>query len=118
MEKRKLKLLKFFLNNCSNGYKVLDVSKIYQAIRSYKKTGWQSLLADIEHLKQCKYIDVKHIDENNICLCILDNSHVFQENLRSDKAVNRKYLISLAVSAMLCGIMSFLGAFLAIKLLG
>lgn len=113
MDKRKLMLLKFFLNKCDGGYKVIEVSKIFAAIRKYKN-NFNALNDDIQHLKQGKYIDVKYLDENNVCLDILDNSHVLQENIRSERGVNRKHLSFLVLSMVLSGFMAFAGAFLAI----
>ena len=113
MEKRKLLLLKFLINNCGDGYKVIDVSKIYSVIKKYKG-DFVLLSSDINFLSQHRYIDLKHIDETNICVSILNNSHVFEDNLKSDRSVNRKYLISILINMLFSGIMAFAGAFLAI----
>ena len=115
MDKRKLLLLKYFLNNCESGYKVIETSKIFSSIKKYKG-NFQSLSEDINYLKQYKYIDVKYLDETNVCLSILDNSHVLQENIRSDRSVNRKHLCYMFFSMILSGLMAFVGAFLAIIL--
>lgn len=115
MEKRKLTLLRYLLNNCDSGYKVIDVEKIVSAIKKYKR-NFALLNEDIQYLSQHKYIDVKYIDELNICLSILDNTHVFQDNIKSDRSINRRYIISLLISMLFSGVMAFVGAFLAILL--
>ena len=113
MDKRKLHLLKYLLDNCDNGYKVLEVSKLFQALRKYKG-NFQYLQEDIDFLKQYKYIDVKYIDEINLCLSILDNTRIYQENLKSTRGSRRGYVLTLVLNMFFSGIMAFLGAFLAI----
>ena len=116
MDKRKLLLLKYLLNHCDSGYKVLEISKILSSIKKYKGNN-EILASDINYLCQYKFIDVKYLDEINVCLSILDNSHVFQENMRSNSAINKKYLLSLLLTSVFSGIMAFVGAFLAIIIL-
>ena len=116
MGKRKLKLMKYFLNKCGNGYKVIEVSKIFSAIKRYKN-NFQELKNDIDFLSHHKYVDTKYLDESNVCISILDNSHILQENIRSERSVNRKYFISLLFNMLFSGIMAFIGAFLAIILI-
>jgi len=116
MGKRKLLLMRYLFNNCDNGYKVLDVSKIFFAIKKYKG-DFHALSSDINFLAHHKYIDVKYLDEINVCISVLDNSHILQENIRSERSVNRKYLISLLFNMLFSGIMAFIGAFLAIILI-
>lgn len=116
MEKRKLLLLKYFLNNCDEGYKVLEISKIFSSIKKYKG-DFDILNSDIHFLSQNKYLDVKYLDENNVCLSILDNSHIMQENIRSDRSINRKFAMAFVISSISSGVMAFLGAFLAIILI-
>jgi hypothetical protein len=113
MDKRKLRLLRFFVNNCDSGYKVIDVPKIYSVIKKYKN-NFELFSSDINFLKQHKYIDVKYLDDVNVCLSVLDNSHILQDNIKSDRSVNKKFLLSLTFNAIFSGIMAFLGAFFAI----
>lgn len=116
MDKRKLLLLKYLLNNCSEGYKVIDTQKILVSIKKYKK-NYEMLLQDIEYLKQMQYIDLKYMDEMNLCLSIKDNSRIFQENLKVEKSSTRHMQLYLILTMIASGIMSFIGAFLAILLL-
>jgi len=116
MDRRKLSLLRFFLKNCNEGYKVIEVSKIYDLIKKYK-SNFNYLESDVDFLKKYKYIDVKYLDEINICFSVLDNSYVFQENLKSDKQINRKYVLFMIISMLLSGTMAFVGAFLAILII-
>lgn len=113
MDKKRLSLLKFFLNNCDVGYKVIDIAKIFEN-NKYYKYDFKVLEEDIEFLKKSKYIDVKYIDEVSICVSVQDNTHIFQENLKSERTVNRKAILTMLVSMIFSGVMAFLGAFLAI----
>jgi hypothetical protein len=113
MEKRRLLLLRYLIEHCGDGYKVLDVKKIFSKIKKYRNS-FDFLSKDIHFLSQHKYIDLKHIDKTNICLSILDNCHVYQDNLKSDKLANRKYLLSVVINMIISGVMAFAGAFLAI----
>ncbi|MGN0960928.1 MAG: hypothetical protein ACI4PF_01865 [Christensenellales bacterium] len=115
MDKRKLLLLKYLLQKCDNGYKVLDTSKVLMANKKYKG-NYSSLEQDINFLKSYKYVDVKYIDESNICLCVLDNTLIFQENLKSEKSTHKGYISLLLINILVSGVMAFLGAFLAIIL--
>lgn len=113
MNRRKLKLLKYFLNHCDDGYKVLEIKNITKIIRKYKY-NLKLFEQDIEFLKKNKFIDVKYIDNIELCVAILDNSHILQENLKSEMSVNRKYLITTIINIIFSGLMAFIGAFLAI----
>ena len=113
MEKRKLLLLKYLLNNCSDGYKVLDTSKVLLHLKKYKG-NYELFEKDIDYLKRLNYIDLKYIDKMNLCLSIKDNSRILQENLKVEKGSKRQFLILMIVSMLISGIMSFIGAFLAV----
>lgn len=116
MDKRKLLLLKFLLDKCSDGgYKVLDTAKLYSAHKKYND-NFKALENDLNFLKTYKYIDIKYIDKTNTCLCILDNSRIFQENLKLERATRRGYATSLIVNMIVSGLMAFVGAFLAVIL--
>lgn len=113
MDKRKLILLKYLLDNCNHGYKVLDTKKLLSTIKKYRN-NYQLLENDIEYLKQMQYIDLKYIDDINLCLCIKDNSRILQENLKVEKGSKNQSILNLILTVFVSGIMSFVGAFLAI----
>jgi len=115
MDKRKLLLLKYLLNHCDEGYKVLDTQKVIQAIKKYKG-NYQNFEEDIEFLKSRKYIDLKYIDENNLCLAVMDNSRILQENIKMESSSKKIYLRLSLITMLISGISAFCGAFLAILL--
>lgn len=117
MEKQKLKLLNYLLNNCGEGYSVLDVSKIVSHNKRYKNNPTK-LEEDINYLKSLNYIDLKYIDNESLCLSILDNSRVVQANIKTEKATKKTYLFFMFLTSVLSGIMAFLGTFIANIVLG
>jgi len=117
MEKRKLLLLKFLLNNCSDGYKVLDTNKVLSQLNKYKG-NYELFEKDIEYLKRMNYIDLKYIDKLSLCLCIKDNSRILQENLKVESGTKKQFIIMIIISMIISGIMSFVGAYLALLILG
>ena len=117
MDKRKLLLLKFLLNNCGEGYKVLDTTKIMDVFKKYKN-NYSSLERDVDYLKQMNYIDLKYIDEQSLCLAIKDNSRILQENLKVNRSSKKEYLLLMILTMLLSGMMAFIGGFLAKIILG
>ena len=113
MDRRKLLLLKYLLNNCNEGYKVLETKKALSSLKKYK-SNYSLFESDIEYLKQMNYIDLKYIDNTNLCLCIKDNTRILQENIKIEKGNKRQLLVSLILTLFVSGVMSFVGAFLAI----
>lgn len=116
MEKRKLALLKYLIQHGSEGYKVLEVSVILSDLKKYKGRA-DALLSDINFLASNKFLDVKYVDDISICYSVLDNTRILQENIRSEVSTRRNFLRALILTMILSGVMSFLGAFLAILIL-
>lgn len=116
MDKRKLLLLKYLLHNCSEGYKVLEVNKLLTAVKRYKGS-FKSLEEDIMFLKQRMYIDLKYIDNDNVCLSIMDNSRIFEENIKIERNLSKNMCIYMITTMFLSGILSFLGALVATLIL-
>jgi len=117
MEKRKLLLLKYLINHSKEGYIVLDVAKIFSAIRKYKG-NFENLKNDVDYLKSLHYIDVKYLDNDSICLSVLDNSRILQANIKNESSTQKKFIFYMSISALLSGVMAFIGAFLANIILG
>ncbi len=116
MDKRKILLLKYLTAKCGNGYKVLETSTVLAELNKYKK-DYGEFKNDIEFLRSRKYIDVKYIDEDNICLLVLDNSRVLQENLKIEHGNKKSLVFMMILTSILSGIMAFIGSFLAIMIL-
>ena len=116
MDKRKLLLLKFLLNNCSDGYKVFDMPKIYSAVKKYRG-DYRTLEEDIMYLKQRKYIDLKYIDEQSICLTIMDNSRILEENIKVERNLSKHMHVYMLMTMIFSGVLAFAGSLIATLLL-
>ncbi|MBE5757548.1 MAG: hypothetical protein E7345_01275 [Clostridiales bacterium] len=117
MNKRRLALLKYLLNNCGDKYKIFDTSKLLTINRKYKN-NFTLFSEDVKYLKQMNFIDVKYIDEVNVCLLVLGSSIVMQENLKKEHKLAKRDVYIMLFTALLCGITSFIGCVLANILFG
>ena len=117
MNKRRLLLLKYLLNNSSDGFKIFDTQNVMIGIKKYKN-NFGLFEEDIKYLSKMKYIDVKYIDEVNLCLCVLGNSLILQENINNSNKYSKRELFVMLMTALLCGVMSFIGCVIAISLFG
>lgn len=116
MNKRKLLLLKYLLQRCESGYKIVETPKVIAYLKKHKAT-YDILVEDINFLQTYKYIDLKYIDESNICYTVLDNTRILQENLKLEKSAHKGYLSVLIINIFVSGLMAFIGAFLAVLVL-
>lgn len=116
MDKRKLLLLKYLLENCIDGYKVLSTTQVLKCLKKYKN-DFVVFEKDVEFLAQRKYIDLKYIDEDNLCVAIMDNSRILQENIKIERGNKKEMRTFLLFTSILSGIMAFIGSFLAIIIL-
>lgn len=112
MDKRKLILLKYLLENCGDGYKVLNTADVITAVGKYRG-DYEQFETDIYAIKSLGYIDLKYIDRENLCLSISDNSHVFEENMKIQRVSRRSNRTFIIMNMILSGLMAFVGAFIA-----
>lgn len=117
MDKRKIKLLKYLLDTCENGYKVLEISSIFKSIKAYKN-NYDILLEDINYLKLKNYIDLKYIDNENVCLAIMDSSKLLKEDFKVEGKTRKDLYIWMFVTMLGSGIMAFIGALIAGLIVG
>lgn len=113
MDRRKLKLLQYLLENCSDGYKVLSTNAVMKVSKKYKN-NFDLFSDDIKYLSQRKYIDLKYIDSDNLCVSIMDNSRILQENIKIENGSKKVLSTFMIITAILSGIFAFVGSFLAI----
>ena len=112
MDRKKLLILRFFLNNCEEGYKIFETNKLFGIVKKYKG-DYELLEKDIQYLSRMNYIDLKYMDKDNVCLCIKDNSRILQENLKVEKSSKNQLVFYMFLTVILSGVMSFVGAMLA-----
>lgn len=113
MDKKKVSLLKYLTKNCSDTYKVLETKKVLNSMKKYKG-DFNSLKADIEYFAKRRYIDLKYLDEENMCLTIQDNLHILEENLKVEENLRKKFVSMLIIFSCFSCVMAFVGAFLAL----
>lgn len=116
MDKKKISLLKYLTKNCTDSYKVLDTKKVLSSMRKYKG-DYNALKSDIEYFAKRRYIDLKYLDEENMCLTIQDNLHILEENLKVEETLRKKFITMLVVFSCFSCIMAFVGAFLALLII-
>ncbi len=111
MDKRKISLLKYLLRVCGDECKVIDTNVVLSKNKAYK--SYEQIKKDIDFFAQRRYIDLKYIDKDNICLCMLDNSRILQENLKIESNIVKKFVTMLLIFTICSLVTSFIGAGLA-----
>ena len=94
----------------------MECGTILKSIKSYKN-NFELLKKDMNYLNQYKYIDLKYIDQDNVCLIIKDDSRIIQENLKVGSFTNIQMFYFLLLFSILSGVFAFIGAGLAILIL-
>lgn len=113
MDRKKNSLLKFLIKNCNGEYKIFETNKILKSLKKYKG-DYNLFKKDIDYFSKRKYIDLKYIDEENVCLNLQDNIHVLEENLKVEERLSRKFVSMLTIFSCFSFGMAFLGSFLAL----
>lgn len=117
MNKRRILLLKYLLSNSSDGFKIYDTQEVMASLKKYKN-NFDLFQEDVKYLSKMKYIDVKYIDDMNLCLSMLGNSLILQENIRGASKTCKREVFMMLITALLCGTMSFIACVIAIILFG
>ena len=95
------KLLKYFVDECNEGYGVFEIDEIKSFLP--KKYTTNDIKRLLKHYDISGYISIKYSDEKTYCLSPLAKARALVEEKKSFK----DYLIVLFV-----GLFAFLGAFL------
>ena len=118
MDIRTEKFFELINELCKDGsYKVLEIEEILTMLPKKYHFSYADLQNMLKYLSEHDFVDVKFVDEKNLCVASLPKGRLHLENqLKEDKAVitYRKLFIA---SMIVSGLMSFLGAFVAILLL-
>lgn len=118
MDKITEKLLKIINELCQeNSYKVFENSEILSKMPKKYNLGVEDLKNMIKYLAERDYIDVKFIDDKNLCVASLPKGRLHFENILNQNKTTSAYRKLFLASIMVSGIMAFLGAFLAVYLL-
>jgi len=115
LDKQNNKIIKY-LDEMSEGesYKVFEFEQLCKELKQNKV----SLYNNLKYLKINDYIDIKYQDDDVVCLTLLSKSRQLQEQtsvkLYGLSVITRTILVSGIFNA----IMAFLGAFVALLLIG
>ncbi len=114
LDKLNMNLIKNLNNLCedSAAYKILDISQILDKMAKFK-LDYTILNNNLTYLQEHEFIDIKYLDENEVCLAMLPKARVHAEEIKaSNKEKNKFYKLAIwsSVGSFLAAI---LGGFLA-----
>ena len=116
-----IKTEKFFeiINDfCKDGnYKVLELEEIQGLLPRKYQFSSKDLQTMLKYLSEHDYIDVKFVDNKNLCVSTLPKGRVEMENQIKEDKTSTTYKRLFIASIVVSGLMSFIGAFVATILL-
>lgn len=114
MDLRTEKFFEIINELCKDGnYKVLEIAEILQMLPKKYHFSYKDLQNMLKYLTEHDFVDVKFVDEKNLCVASLPKGRLHLENQSKESKTAdafRKLFIS---SVIVSGLMSFLGGFLA-----
>lgn len=116
MDKRSERLLKFINEIGGESYKVIELTEVISKMPSKYNFTIQDIQNILNFLNQREYIDIKFVDDKNMCVASLPKGRLYFENILKQNQVTKAYRKLFITSIIVSGIMSFVGAFLAIYL--
>ena len=118
LDKLNTKIIRVLNSMCDNSstYKILSLSDIIQKVGKGSKMDIESLTKNLEFLSGRDYIDIKYIDEKDVCLALLSKARIHDEEVEGVKKEKQKYYKLATFSSIVSAVAAFLGAFLAIVL--
>lgn len=100
-----LRLLNIFGNECQGlGYKVFSFSELKSFFPESKNIDEQTIKENIQLLSKHAFINVKHLDEMQVCLSVLDKGRqVVENNLQTENNALKNVAITWAFLGSLMG---------------
>jgi DNA-binding MarR family transcriptional regulator len=117
LDKRTEKLLRIINELCNEGYKVVEIAEVLSKLPKKYNLSITDIKNMLKYLEERDYVDVKFIDEKNMCVSSLPKGRLHFENILNQNKITNAYRKLFVCSIIVSGIMSFLGAFLAILIL-
>ncbi len=93
-----------------NSYSIIDISEILNTFAN--KLDIEVLRKYIDYLANNEYIDVKYIDEKQVCLAIMPKAKGLEEEAKEEKKFNKKFFRMAFFMSLASAICGFVGAFL------
>jgi len=105
------KILKILEKLCNlNSYSIIEINEILQLLSL--DVEMDVLCKYIKFLSDNEYIDVKYMDDKQVCLAILPKAKGIEEEAKEDKKLYAKCIRMMIISSLLSLIFGFVGAFL------
>ncbi len=118
LDKLNNKLIKVLNEMCDNSstYKILTLSDIIDKLGKNFKVDIESLTKNFDYLCSRDYIDVKYIDEKDVCLAMLSKARLHDEEMHNLRKEKLRYLRLATISSICSALSAFIGGFLAFVL--
>ena len=105
------KILKMLCNICKeNTYSIIEINDFVSNLQT--KLDLEMFKKYIDYLSENKFIDVKYMDDKQICLAIMPKARGVDEEVKYKKKTANKYVrlaFLMSLMSLICG---FVGAFL------
>ena len=117
LDKNQSKVLKVLNLICEdNVYKVIDYDTFLSYFPRKFTLSFNEVDQIMKYLQNSKYIDIKYSDNNTWCLCLLTNGKIVVEDGDKENIILSRYRKFMLWTMLSSGVMSFIGAALAIIL--
>ena len=105
------KILKILTELCGdNSYSIIEIVEIVSHMSG--KIDGEVLTKYIKYLSDNGYIDVKYIDDKQVCMAIMPKAKSIDEESVNNKKTNNKYIRMAFFMSLASLISGFIGAFL------
>ena len=102
------------LNDLCGGssYKILEISEVIDKLAKFS-IDYEILNNNLHYLQERQYIDIKYIDEKEVCLALLPKARIHSEEEEEEVKKKISYY-KLAIITSICSVIgAFIGGFLA-----
>lgn len=96
----------------SAAYKILEVSTILESMAKFK-LDYELLDNNLTYLQDYEYIDIKYLDEKEVCLAMLPKARLHTEEIKAEIKEKNKYYKLAIWSSVGSFLAALLGGFLA-----
>lgn len=96
----------------SADYKILEVSKILDSMIRFK-LDYEILSNNLTYLQDHEFVDIKYLDENEVCLAMLPKARMHTEEMKATKKEQNKYFKLAIWSSVGSFLAALIGGFVA-----
>ncbi len=101
------------ISDNSSTYKIFSLSDIITKLGKKYKVDAVNMIKNLEYLAERDYIDIKYIDEKDVCLALLSKARIHDEEVKQVKKEKLAYMKLAVISSICSAVSAFLGGFLA-----